>query len=244
MRLESPRLISDKCVVMFSELVDEVIRDTKRGSDLLQVVDLANSTIRECQVFHGAAFVRDLLEIIATTATANPYIFTKPVRWRKLQALQFAADASFPPLVAPGQIITGKTQYFYAASTYFSIFGAGDNAILNIAYYRYSRRFKYYTGLTGAERPAVYDREAETYSYDAAFDVSDTTRENARDLTAHWLLEDWYNMIKTGVAAKVFARAGDDSSKVAFATYKSQQNDLLMGEFTVATQAGQSGGMR
>ena len=229
---------------MFSELVDEVIRDTKRGSDLLQVVDLANSTIRECQVYKGSAFVRDLLEITATTATANPYIFTKPTRWRKLQALQFAFDASFPPLVAPGQIIQGKTQYFYAASTYFSIFGAGDLAVLNIAYYQYCRRFAYYTGLSGSERPAVYDREAEIFVYDATFDVSDTTRANARDLTAHWLLEDWYNMVKTGVAAKVFARAGDDASKVAFATYKSQQEDLLMGEFTVATQAGQSGGLR
>lgn len=212
---------------MFSELVDEVMAETKRAVDKPQIMSFVNATIRECQTVNGVLFEKDMIEDIATTGSANPYLWTRPARFRKMQAVQYSASTAFPKFVMPGVKITEQGCYWYAASNYMAFFGAGSLAEIRLAYFIYSRRLSYYDA---GSRPAVFDRETEQWSYAAEY-VTDDEKALARDLSAHWLLESWYDCIKEGTVAKILKRANDQNTNQSFAAYKSFQALLLQGEF-------------
>ena len=226
---------------MFSELIDEVVLESRRGVASSETVAFANATLRECQTQKGAVFDKDLIEDSATTGSANPYVWTFPTRFRKLKAVKYTDDSVYPRFIPPGTKIGDELQYFYAASDYYAFFGAGITAPLALAYYIFSRRFKYYAV---ALRPAVYDEETETWSYLAAYDTDDANRELARNLVTNWMLRDWYDTIKEGTVAKVLKRAKDDKVNVHFASYKSMQKDIFDTETRLLTTSAQSGGSR
>lgn len=207
---------------MFSELVDAVNLNTNRGVDLTQTAQFVNSTLRECQATKGALFVSDLIEDTIVTTSIPPFIWTKPTRFRALQAAKYPFG-TYPLFIAPGKKTKGQRNFFYSAVNYFSFSGIQLGENLDVAYYRFSRRFKYYAA---ADRPAVYDFETEVFTYLAAFDVNDATRENARDLVSNWELIDWYDTIFAGSVAKVLKRAFDQKAGVAFAEYDAMRTTM------------------
>lgn len=224
---------------MFSELVDDINLNTNRGVDLMQTAQFVNSTLRESQSTKGALFETDLFEDVIPVTTIAPFIWTKPIRFRALQAVKYPFDL-YPRFIPPGKKAEGQRNFFYAASTYFTFSGILLGETLTVAYYRFTRRFKYYEL---ANRPAVYDFEAEVFTYLPAFDIDDATRENARDLVSSWQLIDWYDTIFAGGVAKVLKRAFDQKSGVAFAEYDAMRTTMWQSleEVNLAAQsAGQN----
>lgn len=230
---------------MFSEIVDDILQQTRRLDQAVNIASYVNATLRECQVFKGRFFARDLVEDVIN-ATSDPFIWTRPVRFRGLRAAKYVEENEFPDFIQPGKKQTDqwgkiKDHFFYAATDYFAFSGAGDTATINVAYYKYTRNFRYYVV---ADRPAVYDRETEIWSYHDDFDDSDVLKEQAEDVVSHWLMLDWLELIKEGARAKLWKNLSDENKgPKTFASYKSMQVDLLSGEaFTVLTSAQQAGG--
>lgn len=215
---------------MFSEAVDVVVERSGRLDRVNDIKAYINTSIRECQVL--AYFARDLIED-TITATASPHVWTRPTRLRLLRTVRYPNDV-YPDLIMPGKRQQRKTFYYYGGPTYYAFAGALSDADINVAYYLYSQRFTYYAA-TGDVRPAVYDRDEETWAYllDGAYVTTlgtDALDEAAEDSVSMWLLLDWFDLIIEGGLAKLFKQQGDERGLSTFALYKSFQSDLKAGE--------------
>lgn len=229
---------------MFSEAIDELLAQVRRPEQRSNVPQYFNTTIRECDVFKGSFFNRDLFEAVIVT-TADPHIWAKPTRFRSMRAVKYVESEEFPSYIQPGKRQVdnfGKLldYYFYVIGTDFIFRGPTVAADINVAYYIYPRTFKYYAV---ADRPAVFDRELETWAYHTDYDINDTQRALAEELVSHWLLIDWIELIKEGARARLYKNLPDERVRQTFASYKSMQNDLINGEgFTLLNAAQQAGG--
>lgn len=219
---------------MFSEMVDRVINRSKRPDRLADIVNWANLTMRECQT--RALFYKDLIEdeITVPQPTADPFIWNRPTGVRLLKAVKYP-DGSYPNFLKPGPVQKHQRQYFYAASTYYVFVGVSNSIdssitdpVVGIAYYQYLRRLGYYAV---ADRPAVYDESAQTWTYNPPTTDPDV-QEADQALVANWLLLDHGALIEEGTLAKVFKDAGDSQRAVStYSLYKQlQETDLLANE--------------
>lgn len=219
----------------FSALVDEAVLRSNRKDRINDIVSYARSSIRECQVL--AFFEQDMIED-SITVTALPHQWERPLKLRTLLAAKPQVTFSRRDKkiwfrnIPPGGMVRDEPYYLYlSGNTY--IFTGSELAVGNIidlAYFNYAREFVYYIT---ADRPATYDPETQVWSYHANYDLSDTTRENARNLVQNWLLKSWYDLVLEGTLAKIYKTVGDERSKTAFSLYKSMQKDLLAGERVV-----------
>ena len=217
---------------MFSELVDDVmVRIGRSNSRVRQnVISYTHATMRECQLL--GYFDEDMIED-TITATAAPFIWTKPTLMRHLRTVRYDAlwnHGRFPPLVRPGKLQFEKDYYYYAGPAYFTFAGVALNDTISVAYYAYARRFTYYEV---ADRPAVYNRDDGTWTYHDDYDDNDALKETARGLVSNWILLDWKELIEEGILAKVYKMLREDKlAGVSFQLYKSFQTDLRKGATT------------
>lgn len=233
----------------FSGLVDEILRQAGRYDRLLDVISHLNSTIRECQAF--GVTPNDLYED-QVTIDVEPFVWTYPKRLRFLLTAQYENTKDYPKFLRPGKQQQGEDCYYYKATDYY-IFkgtqGVGDK--LNVAYYRYGARHKYYLrygqdsskvpgDATYTVRPAYFDPEGEVWYYLNAEEdgyvttLGDTAEETLRqENVSNWIILKWKDMLMQGAQAKLFHSVGDqDRSRTAFAIYK-QQQDLFLKEEAV-----------
>lgn len=219
----------------FSALIDEVKLRSQRRDRESDIVSYARSTIRECQVL--AYFEQDLVELSVTT-TAAPHSWSRPTRLRTILAAKPQAkytrhgEAMYFKNRPPGSKVRAVPYYLYLSGDTYVLTGDEfeSGIVVDIAYFAYSRKFVYYA--TGS-RPATFDPETETWTYLAAYDTDDTTRETARELVTNWILTHWYDLILEGTLAKIFKAVGDERSRTAFSLYKQMQKDLLSSERVV-----------
>ena len=216
---------------MFSELVDEVCVMIGRSNARTKqnVIKYARLTMRECQMLDY--FHNDLVEN-TITASAEPHSWDKPDNLRELRTVRYSArydDGRWPKLIRPGKVQNDEDFYYYAGTNYYVFAGVSIGNNIDLAYYLYFPYLKYYE--TASERPAVFDREAGTWTYHATYDVSDEKRTEARDLVSNWLLKDWAELIQEGVLAKTYKMLREDRmASTSFSLYKSFQNALRTGE--------------
>lgn len=216
---------------MFSELVDEAALRAGRPDRKADIKSWANSTIRECVVL--AYFARDMVED-TITADAAPYIWTKPNNFRLLRTAKYPSGI-YPKFAAPGKRQDSFDYFYYGGPTYFVFAGVDSGSEISVAYYAYPIRLKYYDGTTGNERPAIYDRETETWTYwNGTIYVSTlgstALDEAAQTLVTNWILQDWYDLGLEGTMAKLFKSIDDKRAGSTFGLYKSFQKDLKAGE--------------
>lgn len=195
---------------MFSELVDEVVARTIRPDRLTDHADCANQTIRELS--SRAYFFKNLVED-TIEADSDPYIWTRPIRIQRLRTIQYS-DGSFPDFIQPGRKQQNQDSYYYGAATYYVLKGvlfsaSAGSGSFNVAYYQFPKNLKYYADV--ADRPAVYDKTTEEWTYNAAYDTDDVARSVARALVSNWLLADWYDLVKEGTSAKIFKIVNDET---------------------------------
>lgn len=213
---------------MFSEAVDDVIRQTQRPSRRSEIATFVNGTIRECNSL--SFFLRQMIEDQLTT-TAAPFIWVKPSKFHQFRTVEYPVQTSivssiFPKLILPGINLIDAVYYYYFSGDSIIFAGLESGALINVAFFEYFKRLKDYPVV--ADRPAVWDFETEIFTYHATYDIDATTRTNARDLTSNWLLQYWNHLIVEGAKAKLYLTTKDvDRSKPSFSLYKSYQNDLL-----------------
>jgi hypothetical protein len=217
----------------FSKLIDDAIARSRRPGLILDIIGYANSTIRECEVL--AFFKRDLVED-QLTADASPFIWEHPLRFRMLRTAFYLTKNIYPGFVQPGlKQEQYETPYFYyGASTYIVFAGVDVGDLIDVAYYEYLRRLRYYEDTTG-NRPAYFDDSTETWYYWDGSAYVTTLGTTALDLAAqalvtNWLVFNWYDTILEGTLAKLFKDQQDPRSPTSFALYKSYQKSLSGGE--------------
>jgi len=214
----------------FSALVDDVLARSLRKDRLQDVIAYARATIRECLVL--SFFDQDLIED-QIVADATPFLWARPQKARALLVVRYNQYDRRNNLIVgkerkPGQADRNDTHYFYMSGNSYVIAGATVGETLDIAYYAYASKFKYYSEDT--DKPAQFDADTELWTYHDNYDDTEVTQLQARELVSHWLLFHWFDLIVEGTLAKLYKQVGDARSKAAYGLYKSMQNDLKAGE--------------
>lgn len=220
----------------FSQLVDEITTELVRPDMRDSIVGYANATIRELHsrkgnsepILFGENRIEDEFEVLALPAL---WPIPSAPRFQRLETIydpimnrywtERALSKLYDPHIYPF--------WWYRTGPNFAITNVTVGQILNLAWFEFPRLLTYYPEATPQVRPAVYDPAADSYTYAAAYDVSDETRENARNLSTNWILLRWGELVvKAGIRAKVYSRMGDvDRSRIhysAFETIREQMN--------------------
>lgn len=226
----------------FSEIVDELATELVRPDFKVAITDYLNLTIRET---HQKKSNSDVVPVLFESNRVEDTVIVAslPAIWDipNVARFQYFETAFFPATgyYAHKRAITriredgpnSQEPYWYRAGSYIVFNGVRVGEDVNLTYFQYPARLKYYAATNPQTRPAVYNFETDTYTYASAFDVNATTRENARNLVTNWLLLNHVEIMKQGVRAKVWARLGEtDRAKMGFSLYESLRLGLIGSE--------------
>lgn len=213
----------------FSACVDEIVAESGRVDKKPLISDYVNTTVRECQGI--ALFSNDLVED-QQIPTADPFTWPKPNQFMKIKAVKYG-NGEWPDFAQPGKGQTDKDYYYYGSGSDVVFFGCGSTSsdTVNIAYYAYLPRLKYFAV---GHRPATWDVESSSWTYydltaDGLLDYTIlANQQTAIDLVTHWLLYRHYDLCKEGGLAKIFKNVTDTvRSGMAFSLFSTLKNDLL-----------------
>lgn len=226
----------------FSEVIDDLKAELVRPDLTASIADYLNLTIRES---HQKKVNGDVVPVLydsnrvedTVTVASLPAIWDIP----SIARFQYFETAFYP---TSGQYAKKKSvtrthengnnpfdPFWYRAGGYIAFNGVNVGEVINLTYFQYPSRLKYYPVAIPQVRPAIYDIETDSFTYATAYDVDDTTRENARNLVTNWLLLNHVEILKQGVRAKVWARLGEtDRAKIAFSAYESLKLGLIGSE--------------
>lgn len=232
----------------FSEVVDELAVELVRPDFKIAITDYLNLTIRE---LHQKKMNADVAPVLydsnrvedAVTVTSLPAIWDIP----NIARFQYFETAYYPTrgiYAHKKHVIRTRENgydpvdpYWYRAGGYIAFNGVAIGEDINLSYFQYPARLKYYPVATPQVRPAVYNFETNTYTYATTYDIDATTRGNARDLVTNWLLLNHVEVLKQGVRAKVWARLGEtDRAKMGFSLYESLRLGLIGSEINELNQ--------
>lgn len=223
----------------FSQLVDELVLETRRPDMRTEICTYLNQTIRELHfepTKGNTIFYRENLteeSVIATVADGQGWAQPDPAIWQTMAAVRYDSvfdlgKPVYPPFLTPSRGLSGKRFFYYQAgdSFYFSGYG-GVGASIALAYFQYPKRLKYYA--SGA-RPAEFDDDS-GWTYAPAFDGSDDLHASAQRFTTNWLLMRWKEVIAEGLRAKVYKRLSDDSrARTCYSLYSTLRQGLYTSE--------------
>ena len=223
----------------FSQLVDEMVRETKRQDLVTDIAKYLNQTIRELHMEPqrgNAVFYRqNRKEAVVTANVDSGQVWEIPnsPRFQGVEAVQFMSvytDSENPYVkeFSPGVNLARSTFGYYRVGDFFCFKGYGGlNSKIGISWFEFVQAHKYYVpGLN----PALYDIE-DGWSYLPAFDVDDTTRERARTLTSNWMLLRWKPVIEEGLRAKIYKRLSDESrARTSYSMYTTLRQGLYSSE--------------
>ncbi len=221
----------------FSALIDAAVLATGKPQSLMNAVQYANLTIKECQSL--GLFAPDLVEDVVT-ATQDNYIWTRPFLFRRLRTVKYMGSGRYPKLRLPGRYQKDEIHFYYSADNYFVFSGTSLNETLALAYYQWIYPLSYYAGLNQntslysggpyQTRQAFYDIEAFKWQYlntagDGYVDTlgDPTLEETYQKRAMHWLVAQWYDMILSGTKAKIWGQAGDSRGPTEYSLYKQMQ---------------------
>jgi len=211
----------------FSSAVDDAIKRSGRPEKLNDLIAFVRTSIRECQVRNY--FRNDMIED-SLIATGDVFIWNYPQEFRMLRTVRYPfidarGDRIYPPEILPGKNQKNKTYYYYGGPGYYVFAGVAANSLIDVSYYRNSRKLPYYAP---EDRPAQFDLETNSWLYATASDPDSKTI--AREQVSNWLLFNYYDLIVEGALSKLFNIIGDPRSRPTYASYKSLQNDLIANE--------------
>lgn len=223
----------------FSQLVDEMVSETKRHDLVSEISRYLNQTIRELHfstdrnaiIFFPENFYEELL----TPDVESGYTWEIPIptHFQKMLGVKYSSvlDRDGNPVWAaettPGRHLNQMDYYYYRVGGTFVFSGYGGvGSSIAIGYYEFPRGLKY---KTAAARPATYDLES-GWSY--ADDINTPELEAAaRLLTTNWLLMRWPEVVAEGVRAKVYKRLSDtERARTSYSLYGSLRQGLWTSE--------------
>lgn len=234
-------------MITFSQIVDDMVLETRRLDLVAEIARYLNQTIREVHFEpernNVCLFKNNFREdqITASVDTGQTWVIPDLAIFQKEHAFRFDSvwDSDGDPVYAspmtPGPAMNRSDYFYYQAGDTF-VFGGkvgygGVGGVISIAWFEYPSRLKYYAA---ADRPATWDEES-GWSYHATYDVDATTRLAARNLVSNWLTEKWTAVMEEGLRAKVYKRLSDDvRQRTCYSLYQQLRRGLITSELAVS----------
>lgn len=228
----------------FSQLVDDLVSETRRPDMITDIGRFVNQTIRELHFSsdrNAATVYRDNfreLQLVAPAESGFTWTQPAPELFQKMACVQYPdvrnslGEVQWAKCVTPGPHVRQYDCYYYqVGQTYvFSGYG-GLNARINLGYFEFPRSLVYEP--PGECRPAEFDPE-KGWAYNPAggWNESDCLKEQARELTTNWLLMRWHDVVAEGVRAKIYKRLSDEGrQRTSYSLFK----QLALGLYTSET---------
>lgn len=211
---------------MFSETVDIVVSRSGQAARKADIIAYCNERLRLLSV--ERRWHRSLIED-EITMTTNPFNWTYPLLLTHLKAVRYKEIDEWPTFRRPHVSQKRLANFYYAASDYFTF--AGDfnvNSTLDVAYYTMSPYYRY---VEPADRDAVYDQVAGTWSYAVTTSGIAADELAARQVAGdHWLLLLWSKVVINGALNDIFMDIQNDGAKQAFSRWNQGLKDLAQAE--------------
>lgn len=229
----------------FSQLVDEVIAETKRPDLAAEIHTYVNQTIREMHFRPdtNAAILypdnRVETQLVANLDTNYSWEIPNIATFQKLETVQYPSvygieiDNNFSREVSPGRNMYNFDRRHYRSQNYYVFYGYGGlNSIINLTYFAFPPRLKYQTVPL---RVAQYD-DIDGWTYAPAI-TTDEQKETARAQTSNWILLRWHDVVLEGVRAKIYKRVSDDSrARTCYSLYAQLRNGVFTSEIGALSQ--------
>jgi len=229
----------------FSQLVDEMVIETRRPDLRNEIATYLNQTIREVHfepsrgnaVFYAEN--RKEAEITATSDSAQTWDLPDPTIFQGMEAVRFpdvnAGKLEYAVERRPGpSLLTIPFFYYRAGSTF--VFGGvvgygGLNARIQLSYFEFCKSLKY--KLAGA-REAEYDVENGWTYYTIGltdYGSSDSLKLTAQERVTNWLLMRWSDVLREGLRAKIYKRVGDQlRGQTSYSLYSQLRQGIFTSE--------------
>lgn len=222
-----------------SQMVDEIVSETKRPDLVSEISRYVNQTVRECHFStdrQAAIFYRDNFNEVLLTASAESgytWPMPNPTTFQKMAGVKFPSQFDtmgrevWAVETTPGRHLSALDHYFYQVGSTFVFSGYGGiGANIALGYFAFPASLKY---KSVAARPASYDPES-GWSYHADV-TTDEDREAARLVTTNWLLMRWSDVVSEGVRAKVYKRVSDtERARNSYSLYGQLRQGLMSSE--------------
>lgn len=230
----------------FSQLVDEMVTETRRPDLRSEIATYLNQTIREVHfepsrgnvVFYVAN--RREIEITAASDESEVWDIPNPATFQGVEAVRFASMNHLGRLpwakgVNPGSIMAVEPFYWYRAGSQLAFGGTigygGIGGKIQLSYFEYPRALKY---RTAELREAVYDVDSGwTYNTVDSVDYgsTDELKLEAQEKTTNWLLLRWADVLREGLRAKVYKRLSDEGrQRTSYSLYQQLRQGLFTSE--------------
>ena len=223
----------------FSQLVDEIVAETKRPDMRAEIASYLNQTVRECMMdpeTNAAVLLREnYKEVYTYASTELGHVWEVP-RVDLFQAIDkvrfdnvWQDDKQvYAKQFRPGPAMNQACHaYQYAGGVVVFKGYGGLNAAIAISYFEFPPYLKYYAT---ADAPATWDDEI-GWVYSAESNVDAATRAIARTRASHWMLLRWKTVLMEGLRAKIYKRLSDDTrARTCYSLYQSLRRGLITSE--------------
>lgn len=226
----------------FSQLVDEMVSETKRPDLVSEISSYLNQTIREVHftsdrnaaIFYSENFRESLLT--ANSESAYTWGIPNPATFQKMAVVKYSSIFDrqggdiYVNETTPGRHLAGLDNYFYRVGGTFVFSGYGGlNSQIAIGWFEFPPSLVY---KTPSARPASYDVEL-GWTYADAVNTPELEAA-AQLLTINWLLLRWADVLKEGLRAKIYKRLSDtERARTSYSLYGSLRQGLWTSETAV-----------
>lgn len=228
-------------MITFSQLVDEMVSETRRPDMRAEIATYLNQTLREVHFEPSRGNVifyaenRQDIQLTATAESGEVWPIPNPATFQGVEAVRFASHYlgrfEFASEINPGPNTASKPFIWYRAGPQLVFGGAvgygGIGGIIQISYFEYPRALKY---KDAAAREATYDVDS-GWTYAVAYNDTPENRAIARERTSNWLLFRWSDVLREGLRAKIYKRLSDQlRSQTSYSLYQQLRQGLFTSE--------------
>ncbi len=222
----------------FSQIVDDMLAEHLRPDMRMTVVAYLNQTIRELHSVRNTS-VPILYDSnrheAALSVDAEPYLWVIPSvpRFQKLDTVWYSLRGVYSEqrhlsVAHRLDVRIDPDVYWYRTGNQIAFSGVALGEEIQLSYFMFPRALVYYQL---SDRPATWNVESESFSYNESYDIDDETRAQAEELVTNWLLLRWAEVIKEGVRAKIFKRLGDEiRARLAYSAYEAFREQVHTSE--------------
>lgn len=234
----------------FSQLVDEMVVETRRPDLRAEIATYLNQTIREVHfepsrgnVVHYPANRREV-QVTATTDSGQIWDIPNPTTFQGLEAVEFPdlclGHDGFAKEVTPGPRIKTQPMVFYRSGPSYVFGGAvgygGINSHINISWFEYPPSLKY---KDATHREATYDIESGWTYFNltgvGGLDYTQLANHDAAQLrVTNWILLRWPDVLREGLRAKIYKRLSDQlRATTSYSLYAQLRQGLFTSEAAI-----------
>lgn len=223
----------------FSQLVDQLVAETRRPDMALDAQRYCNQTIRELhtdpennKILFFASNFKQLL-LTANVENGFSWEMPNPATFQKLHVVQFmgvydGGNQVFSTPTTPGRHLISLRNYHYQAGNHFFFNGYGGlNQQIALGYYEFPQRLMYQAP---ADRLVTWDDETQTFQYDASLNTPEL-REAALAKATNWILTRWEDTVAEGLRAKLYKRTSDtERARTCYSMYQAMRSGFWTSE--------------